>query len=670
MDKSEPCHGRCYNDYHSSEWLGAEAHLTCAGGERCIPLKEMCQGVDCTETAEECSEKIRCIRGYPDVRNLTTPVGLHFYCGYRSSLNTRTYEHLDRSDEEKVTNNLLEQGLGDISLQTCSKEGADQYGKWLGASGMYCSNHCMDSNDWCRGDGDKQSTCASSADATLLQSTDPRLCGDHQLWRDAACEHTNIIFTTSRFSNHSIKLDNYYPSSANISVEWYGVRCWGTSKHCLTPWYYYHNGEPSSYVVNTLLQTCSDKSDNIHQVNTTCDGSVYLQVHDTYQEFYKYYTKYYKRDFKRYYYGMIRNYSTEFYTHYKEYEKLNKTWLENNPAKQDPHGCWQSCFEPGPGCAACTNPDYFLCAMSGVCIHPELRCDGHPQCQHGEDEDVNTCFDIWVKNKLVSPAASMPCSSRQYPGMQILATACDGIIECFESVDEVNCKNHSWSNYVLAVTIAIMLTVYLGLKYTKIKKKETFQLPLVPDGQDKTVNRILADYSRHRDNPDIIAEVNTYLLYWIQTLPTDEANIVCKRFFELEASIHKNNESKIFHSLHKHFHPLLVETIYNAQFPGLECLEFYRRFNTKIQDHIIKRPQLNKAIATIMTMINISLEYVDIFKDTFLTLSLLIAIGGPGAVLLHPTQFTSMIVLCQATSILFPLLMSGLLLALNNPYLN
>ena len=463
---------------------------------------------------------------------------------------------------------------------------------------------------------------------------------------------------------------NYYLRTVNISVEWYGLHCWGTSKHCFTPWYYYYNGEPSTYVAK-LLQTCRDNSDNIHQVNTTCDGEVYLQIHDTYQEFYKYYRKYYKRDFERSYKGMIRKYSTEFYTNYKKYEKLNKTWLASNPIKQDPHGCQQSCFEPGPGCTACTNPDYFLCPLSGVCIHPELRCDGHPQCQHGEDEDTASCLDIWVRNGVVSPAASMPCSSRQYPSMQILATACDGIIECFESLDEVNCKNHSWSNHVLAVTIALLLTLYLGLKYTKTKNKKTLPLPLplVPDGQDKTVNRILSDYLRHRDNPDIVAEVNTYLLHWIQTLPTDESNVVCKRFFTLEAKIHRNNESEIFHSLHTHFHPLLAETIYNAQFPGLEFLESYRRFNTKVQDYIIRRPWLGKVIATVMTMVNISLEYVDIFKDSFHTISLMMAIGGPGAVFLHPTQFTSMIVICQVISILFPLVMSGLHLALNNPYL-
>ena len=92
IDISEPCHGRCYNDYHSSWFLGAEAHLTCSGGDKCIPLKEMCQGVDCTDTAEECSEEIRCIvfsyEYYVEVRNLTTPTGVHFYCQYSSNLNT------------------------------------------------------------------------------------------------------------------------------------------------------------------------------------------------------------------------------------------------------------------------------------------------------------------------------------------------------------------------------------------------------------------------------------------------------------------------------------------------------------------------------------------------------------------------------------------------------
>ena len=72
----------------------------------------------------------------------------------------------------------------------------------------------------------------------------------------------------------------------------------------------------------------------------------------------------------------------------------------------DPHGCWGSCSTPGRGCSACTNTDYFRCPLSGVCIPPALRCDGHPQCHQAEDGDGDTCFKSWVTRKNVSPSAS------------------------------------------------------------------------------------------------------------------------------------------------------------------------------------------------------------------------------------------------------------------------
>ena len=39
-----------------------------------------------------------------------------------------------------------------------------------------------------------------------------------------------------------------------------------------------------------------------------------------------------------------------------------------------------SLIGPGPRCLACTNPEYFICPESGVCVHPALVCDGHPAC--------------------------------------------------------------------------------------------------------------------------------------------------------------------------------------------------------------------------------------------------------------------------------------------------
>ena len=55
------------------------------------------------------------------------------------------------------------------------------------------------------------------------------------------------------------------------------------------------------------------------------------------------------------------------------------------------------------------------------------------------------------------------------------------------------------------------------------------------------------------------------------------------------------------------------------------------------------------------------------FKDTFLTVSLMRVTGGPRNVLLYPTQFTSVVILGLMASILAPLLASSLHLALNNP---
>ena len=46
---------------------------------------------------------------------------------------------------------------------------------------------------------------------------------------------------------------------------------------------------------------------------------------------------------------------------------------QDKPEYQDPHNCWASCSQPGESCEACTNPDYFVCKKSGICIHPQLR---------------------------------------------------------------------------------------------------------------------------------------------------------------------------------------------------------------------------------------------------------------------------------------------------------
>ena len=57
-------------------------------------------------------------------------------------------------------------------------------------------------------------------------------------------------------------------------------------------------------------------------------------------------------------------------------------------------------------------------------------------------------------------------------------------------------------------------------------------------------------------------------------------------------------------------------------------------------------------------------SYIDLFKDTFLALTLLFAVGGPASVLGYPTQFTSAIVMVMWATIIGPLLASTIHLAI------
>ena len=97
------------------------------------------------------------------------------------------------------------------------------------------------------------------------------------------------------------------------------------------------------------------------------------------------------------------------------------SWLSSHTDAeyQDPHHCQSSCKIPKSGCQACTNEHEFSfqCVRNGslVCIHENLVCDGHPQCQHAEDEDLTLCRDKYFRKKLVEQYATKECQSKMYP---------------------------------------------------------------------------------------------------------------------------------------------------------------------------------------------------------------------------------------------------------------
>ena len=639
VDKSLPCQNVCYNDYHNSRYLGDDSHLTCAGGDKCVRKGEVndgCRGEGLCAgpvAAEECGEPLRCGEA-ATLRNRTNwEGGQHFFCTDNSMPNTKTYEILDRSDEEHIENILLHSKESSYKdLHRCKSSHDD---------GLQCTReNCKKNFEWCRSDPRYKTSC-TTPNSDTVESDDPLLCADHVLMRDVDCNH----------------------NWGGSTVSWYGRRCSGSNQHCSYPWYFY--GSDTRYILSVdpnysgprykqffhyeenkanFQPNCTDHSDRIFHMNTTCpEAKLYLQI---------------ERDLAIW-----------------DPLTLQHSWvvdvLQHSPWLQDPYRCQDSCLEPGPQCSACTNPTYFACSQSGTCVPEELVCDGHPQCEFAEDEIG--CLPKYIVKKLVSPFATLECSSLQYPGTPTLSAPCDGVVECSDASDEVVCKKQNLQTYLQIGTSLLILGIYLVLKYPcrKDKKSKIF----IP-AEEKPLQKLLQDFETHLDETETIGNVNTYLFHVLFSKPADEAKDIYKQFYEVMAKVHDNDKSKIVHSLHQHLHPQLVDEILNAALPGLkqrgiDCLEwiFCSRWITNFHNLVIRKEWLSEVISTIFTMIKITSNYVDIFKDTFLMVSLMQIVGGPYAVLLYPTKFSSAIVLGLAASIVLPLLASSLQIAINNPTL-
>ena len=202
-------------------------------------------------------------------------------------------------------------------------------------------SYCARIEYWCR--SDLENSCVVNAGGQEISTTDKILCGNNTFWKNIPA--------------------GYYSNGKLLGV---GKRCNGTSQHQINPWYMFYDGEPHS----TLKKNCDDFSDQIHMGGAPCPNQTYfLNIHrnlwcsDSLAE------------------------NEDICTNPSSWSP-NQSYNNSQEMLEDPHFCQKSCAAPGPGCVACENKEYFLCEKSGFCIHPQLRCDGHAQCPHHEDEDM------------------------------------------------------------------------------------------------------------------------------------------------------------------------------------------------------------------------------------------------------------------------------------------
>ena len=665
---SEQCGGKCYNDWEMSKYLDpVNSNFKCpfldvrVRNPGCLPTTELCQGLDICGEVHICNENnLRCPKDWSasrffDVQNFVIKKlksklsNNHYYCHYSNYFDDDLeYDYIDRKDEvlkgsRKTTTNTIDHsalepcvaqtwadawigGAAERSLCNCSVSGVTCPG-----SNLYTtfSDSCIPMVLWCR--EDNQYSCQVGNNS--IGTADEKLCKNYTFWRSM---HEDLSF---------LLLSN--------TMKVISLSCRGVMQKIYLPWYYNSLGSLSG-LLTAFKGTCEDQSEKIHQRDSLCDSKLYLQ------------------QYSDLWCGVDRD---------SKLKTRCQNLLEWFSAQEDsfytdPHSCQDSCLHPGYRCEACTNPDYFICEQSHVCIHPALVCDGHPQCQFAEDENLELCANQnrWVKRGVVAPYASFNCKSEMYPTMSTVATACNGVVECYDGADEGSCSD-TLSTYFLVISIFCVILMYLILKYTqKRTHQEVFKKKLYFKFTLESLGNI--EYKNYMDDQDTIDNLNKLLLHMIFSENRNVIRENCISFYNMVAKAKDGNEPEIFCYLHNNFDPNIVKEIFRANFPGLtekvtDGVEkiFHYEFITKFKDEVTKNDKLDKHLSTLNTIRKVISNSMDFFKDSYIALYLLVIIGGPKVLLEYITNFTSVIILSMVGTIIIPIITSSVYVSLKDPNL-
>ena len=501
----------------------------------------------------------------------------------------------------------------------------------LGGWKVTCGSEGLANYRWCHGDAGSEQVCEydSKGRKISINIFDKRLCSAKEVWKNLTCD---------------------------VPTEQGGIlgapRCNGTIQHCLRPWYAVPSGVPTP----GFKQKCLDKSDQIFDIGTQCNASYYLKIHND------------------------RFCNLKTWLKNQDICVKPNEWLARQTKEEyaDPHNCQASCLEPGPGCEACTNPEYVSCPKSGKCVHPDLWCDGHPQCPDGEDENLDKCFNKYIANKVIHQYATLECLSKVYPNMKIMATVCDNDAACLDDEDEKGCSSSTsgklfWGLLIATSFFCICLytlqNIFCGYQEGSNETMNMIQM------NDQVIIRECENNPGSQVNKD---NLSLMLLQMKYTKKSEEVNKTGLEVYEMVSRISKGNEASIFQWLHMNFDLEICALTLQSKFPSLETRiirKFEKTFGTRcitrFLDHIKLNEKTRRVLFHLKTITFMVMNYVDIFKDTYVAIIIQVNLGGPEAVLSSRNfhKFTSVVVMCLFATIIVPLMISSLHLALECPHM-
>ena len=612
---SVPCDGVCYNDYSLTSPLGYKARYKCGSGD-CVSAYKMCRGYSlCSDKndIQECAHDLKCVYTGAGGHTVEKLPGGHRYCHYHDYDNDGTYDTIGRTDEENSVSKQ-ESNVDYNSLVPC---------RYNNDTGLKCGQEeCVPNNWWCRDEW--AYTCTSTTGpgnrTTSFSSNDAKLCGNSTFWTRP--EHDC----------------NDYVSNVD-GVAGYGQRCTGTRQQCYWPWYSWYNAQEATYAKSS----CDDYSDQIFLTESTCNTKKYTEMYLSF---------------------FCSNASgTECSTIQMLIKKANET---QNMKTLDPHNCRASCMTPGPDCKACTNPEYKICTRNNteVCLHPQLVCDGHQHCDGGEDE--RGCLDTYAERGIIEQYATYICPNAMYPDILTVATACNNIVECHLGTDEEEDRCEGKEATGLIVTSIFVLGIYFSLKiwgklFKQVKCRRRRRRASFNSIAKIDPEELLKEYEEKHDDPYVLQKINVYFLHLhlIKTKKWREDNTI--KLYNLERRIHKT-KPEIYSCLKHRTSDDVSKMVIDDKFP--RCFD---RYCSCIKVAFEKLDYFRKIITLAKKIVGILSHYCDVFTDVFLMITMFIAVGGLAGVRSFPDRFTSVVILSSGVTIVFPLLISSLHLAINNP---
>ena len=254
--------------------------------------------------------------------------------------------------------------------------------------------------------------------------------------------------------------------------------------------------------------------------------------------------------------------------------------------------------------------------------------------------------------------------------MEIFSVPCNGFIECADESDETGCRGNLITNVVLVLVTVTIVFLFFGLRYFNTLRPEN------KSNHALHPTDFLRKYKFHYEDKDSIDLVNLHLLNSIKKESVEDHNEICVRFFDLEAMMNNNKEPETYLSLHKRLIPTVTTTVVAEKFPGglhglKSSLEKLARSEwiTRLTNWVTRTEWAKKFMSNIMALITIEIKFIDLYKDVALSILVLKLVGGPQAIIDHPTNFSSAIIMAMFTSILLPIAISTIHLMVNNPHM-